>query len=209
MNLFEELMSVGEPFAAGLFELEGAGLMERYANALKRFYENTRLEPYDGGMLYPCGVHPYNLNPEMAFIPHYANTYERYPGRVDKLKDKSEKGYQAVVEEISKVTGFPSPHFVGGTGWTHCFPNYKRILTEGLKRYEERVQALPEGDFKRGMLITLEAIEIYHQRCLELLKNADAPKELIEALEFTPYNPPRDIYEALVAWNFIYYVDGL
>lgn len=208
MSLFEKLMSAGEPFAAGLFELEIDDPMPRYANALKRFWENTAMEPYDGGMLYPCGVHPFNLNPDMAFIPHYCNTYVKDLNRIGKMREKTEEGYLAVLEEVSKVTDFPSPHFVGGAGWTHGFPNYKRILTEGVRRYEERVQALPEGTFKQGMLITLEGIRIYHGRCMEQLRTANAPKQLIDALDHTPYNPPRNVYEAMVAWNFIYYVDG-
>lgn len=208
MSLYETLISVGEPFAAGLFELKTEAPIPRYANALKRFYEHTSMEPYDGGMLYPCGVHPFNLNPHMAFIPHYANTYVKDMGRIERLKAKTEEGYQAVYEEVSKVSDFPTPHVVGGAGWTHCFPNYKRILEEGIEGYEERVKALPQGDFKEGMLITLESIFVYHNRCMELLRSAGAAQELIDALAYTPYHPPRNVYEAMVAWNFIYYLDG-
>lgn len=208
MSLFETFMEVGEPFAAGLFEFTDCGPMPRYANALKRFWENTALAPYDGGMLYPCGVNPFNLNPDMKFVPHYCNTYSCPLSKQEALRAKTEEGYQAVMGEISKVTGFPSPHFVGGAGWTHSFPNYKRILTEGILKYEERVQALPQGEFKQSMLITLDAIRIFHRRCLEVLHASHAPQQLIDALTYTPYNPPRNVYEALVAWNFIYYVDG-
>ena len=208
MSLFETFMSLGETFAAGLFELDKEDPMPRYANALKRFWENTEIAPYDGGKLYPCGKHPFNIDQGLAFMPHYAKTYSVKWNRMEVLREKTEEGYQAIKEEVEKVTGFPTPHTVGGAGWTHCFPNYKRILTEGINRYQERVDAMEEGDFKLGMQITLEGIRIYHSRCLEHLREVNAPKELIDALEYTPYNPPRNIYEALVAWNFIYYVDG-
>ncbi len=70
------------------------------------------------------------------------------------------------------------------------------------------MEALPEDDFKRGMRIVLDAMEIYHRRSLEVLREANAPARLIKALERVPYESPRDIYEALVAWNFVYYMDG-
>ena len=53
MTISELFTSIGEPFAAGLFELEGKAPMVRYANALKRFWEQTDLPAYDGGQLYP------------------------------------------------------------------------------------------------------------------------------------------------------------
>ena len=40
------------------------------------------------------------------------------------------------------------------------------------------------------------------------MKEENARPELIEALEWVPNHTPRNIYEALAAWNFVYYVDG-
>ena len=144
----------------------------------------------------------------MAYCPHYALTAHLNRDLMRKKLPDHPEACRAAEEEFDKVSGFPTPHTVGGAGWTHSFPNYKRILAEGLDAYRQRVEARPDGDFRTGMLLVLESIEIYRQRSLEILRNADAPADLIAALERVPNQPARDIYEALVSWNFIYYVDG-
>ena len=206
MKAAELFFSINEPFAAGLFELEGEAPVIRYSNALKRFWESATLPPYKKGMLYPAGKCIFHFDKDVAAQPHYANTMAI---NYNLLKTKSEEAFVLMKKEDDLVAKFNGdPHTVGGMGWTHSFPNYTRILREGLFRYEERVCALPEGDLRRGMLILLEGIKIYHKRCIEYLKSEDAPKELIDALEKMPYEPPKNIYEALVSLNFIYYVDG-
>ena len=206
MKAAELFFSINEPFAAGLFELEGEAPVIRYSNALKRFWESATLPPYKKGMLYPAGKCIFHFDKDVAAQPHYANTMAI---NYNLLKTKSEKAFVLMKKEDDLVAKFNGdPHTVGGMGWTHSFPNYTRILREGLFRYEERVCALPEGDLRRGMLILLEGIKIYHKRCIEYLKSEDAPKELIDALKKMPYEPPKNIYEALVSLNFIYYVDG-
>jgi formate C-acetyltransferase len=107
-----------------------------------------------------------------------------------------------------------SPHNVGGDMYTHSMPRYDRVLREGLDAYETRVRALPEGDFRDGLLELVEGIGAYHRRCLETLRasiteeNRTNAERLLAALSRVPFSPARDMYEALVAWNFIYYVDG-
>ena len=206
MKAAELFFSINEPFAAGLFEFEGEAPVIRYSNALKRFWESATLPPYKKGMLYPAGKCIFHFDKDVAAQPHYANTMAI---NYNLLKTKSEEAFVLMKKEDDLVAKFNGdPHTVGGMGWTHSFPNYTRILREGLFRYEERVCALPEGDLRRGMLILLEGIKIYHKRCIEYLKSEDASKELIDALEKMPYEPPKNIYEALVSLNFIYYVDG-
>lgn len=206
MTAFELFDSIGEPFAAGLFELEGASPMVRHANALKRFFEQGMLPPYLGGQLYPAGKCMFTFDGDLAVKPHYANTMA-INGRL--LKRKSVRAFELIKAEDDLVVKFhDSPHTVGGMGWTHSFPNYSRVLNEGLDRYAERVHALEEGDFREAMLILLEGIRIYHQRCIDHLVRVDAPVRLIEALRRVPYEPARDIYEAMVCLNFIFYLDG-
>ena len=206
MNTFNSLKSIGEPFAAGLFENEDQAPVIRYANALKHFWKAAKMPDFDGGMLYPCGVNTFNFDKSIAFRPHYSNT-----NQLDEkaLRNKSEEAYRLVAKEIALVKAFnDSPHTVGGMGWTHSFPNYEKVLTNGLDSYRERIIALPDGDFKKGMLTLFDGIDIYHSRCLSLLKEQNAPQELIRALEKMPYKPAESIYEALVSINFIYYIDG-
>ncbi len=206
MKVSELFFSINEPFAAGLFEFEGESPIPRYANALKRFFELAKLPPYEGGMLYPSGVCMFHFDNSVAVQPHYANTTQiNFP----MLKEKDPRAFALMKAEYDLVVKFnDSPHKVGGMGWTHSFPNYTRILREGLHRYQARVAALPEGDFRRGMQILLEGIQIYHNRCVEHLRSVNAPKALIDALEKMPYAPPTTIYEALLSLNFIYYIDG-
>ena len=161
MHTFELFNSIGEPFAAGLFELDASPII-RYSNALKRYWETAKIPDYDGGLLYPCGVCAFKFDESIAFRPHYANTYQL---NHKALKEKSEKAYDTVVKEISLVKTF-SGHTVGGMGWTHSFPNYARVLKEGLNEYKKRIYALPSGDFKEGMLILLDGIDAYHTRGL-------------------------------------------
>lgn len=206
MTTYELFLSIGEPFAAGLFEWEGEAPIVRYANALRRFFEYAKLPPYEGGMLYPQGMCPFTYDKSVAVKPHYGNTMTiDYP----LLEQKSKVAFTLMKAEDDLVVKFnDSPHTVGGMGWTHAFPNYGRVFNEGLNGYAVRVGALPEGDFCRGMQILLEGIGIYHRRCLVLLTEANAPKKLTDALSRMPYEPPKSIYEALLSLNFIFYIDG-
>ena len=206
MTPYELFLSIGEPFAAGLFEWEGEAPIVRYANALRRFFEHAKLPPYEGGMLYPQGLCPFTYDKSVAVKPHYGNTMAiDYP----LLEQKSKAAFTLMKAEDDLVVKFnDSPHTVGGMGWTHAFPNYGRVFNEGLNGYAARVGALPEGDFCRGMQILLEGIGIYHGRCLALLTEANAPKKLTDALSRMPYEPPKSIYEALLSLNFIFYIDG-
>jgi len=58
------------------------------------------------------------------------------------------------------------------------------------------------------MSMLLDGIEVLRQRCVSYLREAAAPEPLVNALEWVPNHRPRNINEALVAWNFLYYVDG-
>lgn len=203
----ELFYSINEPFAAGLFENPEKEPIFRFALAYKRYWEAAELTPYDGGMLYPCGKHiKHNAYGNItAVVPDFSYTYHF---KRDMMKEKSETAYEIMLELDSKVSPVDTPHTVGGAGYTHSFPNYSRLLNEGLKGYEKRITELPDDDFKYGLLILLDGIRIFHKKCLDLLVESRADDRLIAALRKVPENPPENIYEALVAWNFIYYIDG-
>ncbi len=205
-SLAGRLFAANEPYAAGLFEFMDRDSMYRYVNAAKRFWELADIVPYDGGKLYPCGRCMGKDNPDQAVRPDFSYTLNIDRRR---LRDKVDaECYEAVCAEYDQVSGFPTPHTVGGAGYTHSFINYSRILSDGICGYRKRVQALSESDFKAGLLLLLDGIEIYRQRLLEHLREQQTVYPgLIEALEHAD-EPPRTIYEALVLWNFVYYVDG-
>lgn len=203
----ELFRSVNEPFLYGLYEDPDRSPTYRFSNAYKRMWEKVSLTPYCGGKLYPNGINcERNCEKDgFALRPTYSFTYN-YDKKL--LKSKTTEGFEYFDKEDSLVFFPPGPHTVGGNCFTHCFPNYKRILTEGLNGYLKRVEALPDDDFKDGMLILLEGIKTYHSRCLQLLIDSNADIELINALKKVPFSPPETLYEALVALNFIYYIDG-
>jgi len=86
-------------------------------------------------------------------------------------------------EHFGKVAPIFTPHTIGGAGYTHSFINYRRILKDGLIGYRTRVEALAEGDFKDAMLILLDGIEAFRERCISLLKESNADKALMAIRE--------------------------
>lgn len=205
MELFNILMNNGEPCAAGLYEFPERSNEYRYCNAYKHFFEHCEFTPYNGGKLFPCGLSNEG-NSDMAVKPHFSYTLSI---DINRLNSKNEEAARLLSDEWNKVIFFKNPtHTVGGAGYTHSFLNYKRILEDGLNGYKNRLLSLEQNDFNEGLLLLLDGIETYRQRLLTHLREVSAPIELISALEHVPNNPPRDIYEALVSWNFMYYIDG-
>ena len=197
-----------EYYAAGLFEKMEKAPLWRYANAQKRFWEHVSLVPYDGGALYPCGFAPSkDMDTNMAVRPDYSYTFAVYDWE---LYEQHFQGTcrEMMDAEMALVPPFRTVHTIGGAGYTHSFINYERILKEGICGYRARVEQLEEGEFKEALLLLLEGIEIYRQRLLDHLRGAqNVYPGLLEALERAD-QPPRTLYEALVVWNFVYYVDG-
>ncbi|MBS6475081.1 MAG: hypothetical protein KH354_03760, partial [Clostridiales bacterium] len=199
---YQLFMQIDEPYAAGFFEHEDRSRFFRLANAQKRYLEEVPLAPYDGGRLYPCGA---KYTGEYAVVPEPSYTFWV---NMEALRHKSKRAAALISEETALLPLIPSLHTVGGNGFTHGFPNYIRIVTEGLNSYRQRVEQLHDGDFKDGLLAVLNGIEIYRERCLSLLNSSNADARLIHALERVPFLPAENLYEALVCWNFIYYMDG-
>ena len=65
--------SIGEPYAAGIFEEPDKSFFYRHALGQARYYEALAPAAYDGEPLYPCGRKFFENTPAMA--PHYAHTY--------------------------------------------------------------------------------------------------------------------------------------
>ena len=207
MELYQELLSQEEYYAAELVIHTDRTPLYRYACAAASYLEHAALTPYDGGMLYPCGL-CINKNAENAHIavkPEYSYTYS---ANLAYLAQKVPAAAELLAAEFSQIVPVRPPHTVGGAGYTHSFINFRRILADGLNGYRARVEALQAGDFRDAMLRLLDGIEVYRQRCIAHLETVGAPQALIDALKYVPNHTPRNIYEALVAWNFVYYVDG-
>ena len=206
-ELSSKLLAAGEPYAAAAALPDDVfSPLLRHSLGYTMFFMLGNLTPYDRGKLYPCGgcmlkngLNNVGMQPEFSFT---------YTEDTDILEEKVPGARAWADRERNKTKWLETPHTVGGAGYTHSFINYRRILADGLLGYRKRVDALPECDFKDSMTVLLDGIDCYKFRCISHLKEVNAPSELIEALEYVPHNSPRNIYEAVLAWNFAYYVDG-
>ena len=186
---------IGEPYAGGLFEEPDKGLFYRYSLAQRRYLE--ALEPsYEAGeQLYP-GKNRFFEVP-LTVKPHFALTY-----LVVDWEGLEHKSAEAAALLWAFCEGSQNPG-----GWVHAAPNYKRILQEGLSSYRRRVEKCTNEEFREGLLHVLAGMEDYVRRGAGYVKAVGAPRVLVEALEWVPFEPARTLYEGIVAWNLIYHFD--
>lgn len=205
-DIVKLFLEINEPYAAGFFELEDKGLFTRFSRAQRRFFENRPVDDYIGKRLYPSGkIHDggYAVHPDCAktFNPdYYTPLYEKSPQAAKIMKK---------VRDKSNFTIKPSAPFITLSGYTHSAPLYERILKEGFDSYIPRIEKIADEDMRFGLLDLLKGIRNYHERGLNYLKSVDADQELIEALTQVPFKPARNIYEAIVCWNYVMYLDNV
>lgn len=206
MNLQQQFLNLGEYMAAGLYEEPDRSLFYRKSLGIRRFFENVYLPEYTGKPLYPSGglFFPYIIN------PHYYNGIggDKYSIRTNfNNKGFGELG-EKIVEEFFRYTpSVPEEHTVAGNMYIHSMPNYERILKEGFTSYIDRINNIEDTDIREGLLHIVEGIKTYTQRCVEYLESVNADKKLIDALKKVPMSPADNIYEAIVCWNFVMYLD--
>ncbi len=228
------LGDLGAWFAAGYFEEPEAGPMRRWSRAVRRRFEHRKLAPYEGGWLYPTGSIPREDAPASRIVePSYSFTWTfnqealraavatAAPEQVDVLQSLG----QVMSDLLQRTVVWSSPHTVGGCGYTHSIPNYGRVLREGLDAHGRRIAvgldaAQDAGDgakttFYLGLLDVLEGIRAWHRRILDMLcarqpataADLEARDLLLRALRQVPFGPARSFYEAVVAYNFTFYLD--
>lgn len=215
MNSVVKLFSdIGEPYAAGLFEDEERGDFYRFSKAVRRFYEARPVNSYKGGRLYPSGL---DERGDFTVQPDCAKSFNPATGGKGTLKGffepLSRKNSEAAdimlkFREEHNFTVSPSSEAITISGYTHSIPHYERVLAEGFDSYVERINRIADVDMRDGLLEVLEGLKDYHNRCLEHLRAAGADSELIVALETVPFQPARNIYEAIVGWNYLMYLDN-
>lgn len=191
---------INEPFGEGFFEDPERSNFYRFSKAARRYFENCTLPEFEGGNLYPQGN---KNNDSYAIIPDFSYTCSI---NEKLLKSKSHECCEYAKKEMA-ITLLNTIHNVGGNCYTHSIPNFKRIIKEGLYSYKERILKCKDKDFKEGCLELLLGIENYRSRMLDYLNKAGADKSLVDALKKVPFQPANTLYEAIVAWNFIYYID--
>ena len=200
--LKDDFLRLGESAASGLYEEPDRSLFYRKSLGLRRFYENCELAVYRGESLYPSGVIAQKMNvvPEylrgLTFLSKSLN--EKAPILAEKLKEEFCVYHSTV----------PNEHTVAGNMFTHSMPNYERILKEGLLSYIPRIERISDTDIREGLLHIVRGIELYIARCVTYLKSVSADKMLIASLQRVPLYPAKTAYDAIVAWNFIMYLDN-
>ncbi|MBQ5602182.1 MAG: hypothetical protein IIU77_05105 [Clostridia bacterium] len=200
--LKDDFLRLGESAASGLYEEPDRSLFYRKSLGLRRFYENCELAVYRGESLYPSGV----IAQKMSVVPEYLggltflskSLSEKAPILAEKLKEEFCVYHSTV----------PNEHTVAGNMFTHSMPNYERILKEGLLSYIPRIERISDTDMREGLLHVVRGIELYITRCVAYLKSVSADKMLIASLQRVPLYPAKTAYDAIVAWNFIMYLDN-
>ncbi|MBE6571076.1 MAG: hypothetical protein E7656_02365 [Ruminococcaceae bacterium] len=200
--MVERFKKLNEYYAAGFYEEPNASPFVRFSRATRRYLENRPLPEYGGEPLYPCG--PFYVG--LCVRPDYSYTVAV---DWDGLGQQDPIATQVLRQDIDvyKLT-VPNEHTVGGNMYTHSFPNFRRIVREGLSSYRQRVEKMKNDNLRQGLLDVLDGIKSFHGRSLDLLKKRAPKSELCKALEKVPFGPAETLYEALVCWNFVYYMDG-
>jgi formate C-acetyltransferase len=221
------LFAVGEYCAAGLAELPDAPPVLRYARAYRRWLEAASVGLYAGGPLFPSGRLPWQGT--AALEPDYSYTFrwnqsvceQRLRGADDTMRCALETARTLYETERAKVPLIDGPHTVGGNGYTHGIVNYGRVLREGLDSYAGRIARgaarAESGETDRGAFYAatadlLEGIRAWCDRLCSAVRAAAVTdpwqQRLVAALERVPFAPARSLYETMVAYNLLYYLDG-
>ena len=200
--IYKDFLSLGEYAAAGAFEEPDRGLFYRKALGIRRFYENCKLCKYTGKLLYPSGA----AETDMIIHPHYLNGLDIDYSKVTEDNRKFIEDFKSdFCRYRSRV---PFEHTVAGNMYCHSFPNYGRIIREGLNSYKARTVKITDKELREGLLHIYEGIRCYIGRCVDYLISVNADTALIAALKKVPLEKADNLYEAAVSWNFIMYLDN-
>lgn len=197
---------IGEPFAAGFFENPQASTAQKFCRAYRRYYEHCPVSSHvPGTPLYPVGGMPKD---HLAVQPQYVLQYQVCYPDLERKSPEAAALFRLFDQEHGGYYKTPGMEFVTQyaayvDAWNHSALNYKRILAEGVDRYEQRVYAMKNEDLKEALLDVLAGIRNYHQRCVAYLESIHAEEPLIHALKQVPFRPARTGYEALVSANFM------
>ena len=221
-----------EFFAAGFFEEPGCSPMRRWSRAVRRRFERRALTPYEGTLLYPSGPARSGLE-NRVLAPSYSYTWQLNAAALDAAlheatPDQREalvllrENVQCLLEQLNRIR---TRHTVGGGGYTHSVPNYGRVVREGLAEHARRIEqglasSRERGDAERvdfylGLSDVLAGIRMWHSCILASLRaelqEGGEPRQnlqqLVAAYERVPFEPARTFLEALVAYNFVFYLD--
>ena len=202
MDIVKKFLDAGEFAATGLFEQPQRSLFYRKSLGIRRYFENYPLQPYEGKPLYPSGP----IDRSCTICWDFMSGFSVYAPNLGKLDPELIDAYR---QDFDRYHSFvPFEHTVTGNMSAHSIPHYERIAHEGLASYIPRIERIKDQDMWEGLMHIMAGIRCWLDRILEYLRSVDADKKLIAALEQVPMEPARDIYEAVVCWNIVMYLDG-
>lgn len=194
--IVQKLWNMGEYAAAGLFEKPQGSLFLRKAIGLRRYYEHCAVPPYNGKPLYPS---------DKVSAPEYLSGLAV---NWQKLKDEDGDTLARIEQEFCHYhSSVPAEHTVAGNMYTHSMPHYERILKGGFLSYVPRIEKIQDADMRDGLLELIGGLACYVDRCVAYLESVGADPKLVAALKTVPMHPATNLYEAIVAWNFVLYLD--
>lgn len=202
MDIVKAFLDAGEYAAAGLFEEPDRSLFYRKSLGIRRYFENYPLQPYTGRPLYPSGP----IDRSNTIIWDFMGGFSVYAPNESNLDPELTAAYR---KDFGRYHSFvPFEHTVTGNMAAHSIPYYERILQEGLASYIPRIERIEDADMREGLLHIIAGIRCWLDRILEYLHSVNADEKLVSALQQVPMYPARDIYEAVVGWNVVMYLDG-
>ncbi len=200
MNLSEKFYELGEYAAAGLYETPERSLFYRKSLGRRRYLETCRLPEYEGKPLYPSG----KLDRDYAIATCFMGDFVAMKrGKIpSELMERFMKDFHKYSSSV------PIEHTIAGNMAAHSIPHYERVLREGLLSYIPRIEKIEDQEMREGLLELVAGVQCWVNRCVEYLESVNADKKLIEGLRRVPLYPARDIYEAVLSWNAVMYLDG-
>jgi len=202
MDIVKRFLEAGEPAAAGLYEQPQRSLFYRKALGIRRYWETCPLQPYVGKPLYPSG----QIDISKAIVPSFMSGLTLYGANSHKLDPELISLFQQDFQQYHHF--IPPEHAFVGAMSAHSIPHYERFAREGLLSYLPRIEKIADPEIREGLLHIVAGIRCWHSRCLEHLRAAGAAEALLQAWEQALLYPARDIYEAVLCWNIVMYLDG-
>jgi pyruvate-formate lyase len=227
----DALCDCQEFFAAGFFADTDAPLVVRMANGVAAHLTHVPLPAWAGTRLYPGVVEQGQGSSELYGAPGSA-VYFHYPRSMcwdrERLTSKLEQADQSCRDTLLALGSAleAHPYFDLLPGFNHSSVNFRRILAEGLdsygvriRRQRQRAVALRQTErlpFYDALSTVLDGFRTFHGRVTELLRRQEGlDKEeesrrdgLVRALGRVPFGSARTFYEAMVAENLLYFLDG-
>lgn len=203
---WQTLDRAGEPMAAAFLAHADDPPLLRFCHTLKRYYETCPLPNYAGEPLYPCSAPLYGAGELIQFNYSSSMGFNR-----EALQRRIEGEHRPEVARALQDFEATIADYPGVIGYTHSIINYGRILREGLNSYRDRVGAdVPDAHFREAMLVLLGGIATLHRRMVDHLRASGDPgaDHIAAALEHVPFEPATTFHEAMVATNFLFYLDG-